>query len=66
MRAAIRAGRAYVADNWGEAVTADTDLQSEAMDLAAGTGLDADYIYEGMRREQDKRAGKAKKETRNG
>ncbi len=27
---------------------AEFDGQSEAIDLAAATGLDADYIYEGM------------------
>ncbi len=52
-RDAYNAGRDWVKDN-KESLTKTQDLQSQAMDLAQGAGLDPEYVYEGMLAEQAK------------
>jgi len=49
-REAYRAGRQWLRDNRERK---DDDLQSYAMDLAQASGLDADWVYEGMVDESD-------------
>jgi hypothetical protein len=56
-REAYNAGRQWVRDN-KETLAPGQDLQSQAMDLAQGSGIDADWVYEGMTDEQDYMEGK--------
>lgn len=56
-REAYDAGRQCVRDN-KETLTPGQDLQSQAMDLAQWSGIDADYVYEGMLDEQALQEGK--------